>query len=110
MFDVEISGYDETLAMLERMKKGLTEEGINEYCSKIKAVANSKCGISDSEITLQAKKVDKEITIEFRMKDQAKLDCFKEAVRSVLPSMPITTKPLFEQLIIGIDKKYPKTN
>ncbi|MGC1425743.1 MAG: hypothetical protein WA833_03475 [Nitrosotalea sp.] len=107
--DVEIHGYDEAIKQLEEMQYGLTEGGMNEYLSDVKKQAYEICGLKEEEITLKAVKNGDKITIDFSMKDRTKLECVKNAIEKVLPSLPITTKPLFEQMVIQIKKKIDET-
>jgi hypothetical protein len=101
----EIRGLDEAHEELQKMIHGLTEEGLNEHCNDVKIAAKRICGLSDNDIVLQAKKVGDQITIEFSLKDRQKLSCVKQAIQEVLPSMPVTTSPLFDQLAKQIDKE-----
>lgn len=104
MFDIKITGFDEAIKKLDNMAYGLTEKGLNEYCDRIKNDTYTKCDLKKGEITLQAKKIGDNITIDFKV-NGSKLECVKKAIQSNLNNMPITTKALFDQLIKSINKK-----
>lgn len=107
--DIEIQGYDEILEQLQKMQYGLTEEGLNEYLSDVKKQASEICGLTTDDLTLNAVKENMDISIAFNLKDSKKLECVKNAIERVLPTLPITTKALFEQLVIQIKKKMEET-
>lgn len=84
------------------LARGLTVVGLNEYCEKVKQAAR-ECGIKEmGELELEAVSLDKEFDIKFELRDYSKADCMKEAIRRVLPSMPGTTRAVFEQILIQL--------
>lgn len=104
MFDIEVRGFDEAIRDLKKMEYGLSVAGINSYCERIKKVAIG-CGIERGMLILEAEKdLDNNINIKCELKDGSKKDCLKQAIRDVLPSMPITTKPLFEGLLAKMEE------
>lgn len=104
MFEIESFGFDKVIEDLEKMSHGLTEEGFNEYCNKVKEYAKRKCDLKENEITLEAVKNGDEISVSFNTRGE-KLACVKQAIEENLNSMPITTKALFEHLLKEIEKK-----
>lgn len=82
---IEVDGLDDAIRETERLAHGLTVEGVNEECNKIKRAAND-CGIKEHELVLEAVPRGEEWDIKFELKDRSKLDCFKQAVRKILPS------------------------
>jgi hypothetical protein len=48
---------------------------------------------------LEAVLQGKELEIKFGLKDRSKADCIKEAIRRVMPSMTVTTRAVFEQIM-----------
>jgi hypothetical protein len=99
MFDVEVKGFDEVLKGLKKMEYGLSVAGINSYCERIKKTVLG-CGITRNMLILEAEKGnDDSISIKCQLIDGTKKECLKQAIRDVLPVMPITTKPFFEGLL-----------
>lgn len=109
MFDIKIDGLDEAIKKLDDMAHGLSEDGLNKYCDKIKEDAYKDCEIEKDELKLQARKVGDDITIDFNV-NGSKLECIKDKIQQNLNSMPITTQALFEQLIKSIEKKILESN
>lgn len=96
---IEINGLDGTIKMTEDLAQGLNVDAINEYCEKVKQAAR-ECGITErGELELEAFPRGKEFEIRFELKDRSKADCIKEAIRRVMPSMPVTTRDVFEQIL-----------
>jgi hypothetical protein len=95
----EVKGFDDTKDELKKMILGLTVEGLNEYCDRVKAIGARECGLANDDLTLQAIKVGKEIAIDFKIKNHSKVTCIKKSLLEVLRSMPVTSKPFFEELI-----------
>ena len=104
MVGVEIKGFDKIKKNLDDMAYGLTKDGIDKYCNKIKNDAQSNCGLNQSDLKLEAKNEGKNVTIDFSTKP-SNLECVKKMIQKNLSSMPITTKPLFEHLIKMIEQK-----
>lgn len=99
MFDIKITGLDDILKSLEKMQYGLSLEGINSYCEQIKKAATN-CGIARDELELEAtRSVDDVISIKCSLQDRGKKECLIKAINEIMPSMPITLRPLFENLL-----------
>src|ERR1044072_6805274 len=96
---MEIDGLDDPIKMNEDVARGLSAASINEYCEKVKQAAR-ECGIKEQgELELEAVLQGKEFEIKFGLKDRSKADCIKEAIRRVMPSMTVTTRAVFEQIM-----------
>jgi len=91
----EVKGSDE----MKKMILGLTEEGLNEYCDRVKAIGARECGLVNDDLTLQAKKIGKEVAIDFNIRNHSKMPCIKKSLQEVLRNIPVTSKPFFEELI-----------
>lgn len=94
----DVDGQDDATKILKKMAHGLTVEGVNEQLDKIKQ-ATRGCGITEKELELEAIPRGENWDIKFELRDWSKLDCLKQSVRGVLPSMPDTTKALMQQFL-----------
>jgi hypothetical protein len=59
-FSIGIEGLDEAMKNISRMAHGLTVQGVNEECNKIKQAAK-KCGLNPDSVTLEAVPNGKEL-------------------------------------------------
>lgn len=99
----KVKGLDEIVKELEKMQYGLSLEGINSYCERVKKVAIN-CGINRNEIVLGAHRTETdELKIICSLQDKDKRECLRQAIAQVLPSMPPTMKPLFEHLSCNLE-------
>lgn len=104
--DVDIKGLDELQRTLEELQEGLTLPTLNRWCRKIESEAKTNCPQEYREsIQLRAVRisVDK-FDIEFKASERA-LPSVKEAIRTNLRLMPLTTKALFEVMLKKIEQQ-----
>jgi len=102
LMGIKVDGLDEAIEMTEALSRGLTVEGINEYCGRIREAAKD-CGVIEGELELEAVPRGKEFEIKFNLSDRSKFDCIKQAIERVMAFMPITTKAFFEQILKQIE-------
>lgn len=77
VFDIDVKGFDENIKALDKMQYGLSLEGINSYCERIKKVALN-CRITRNELVVEARKTEgDELTIICTLQDKGKRDCLR---------------------------------
>lgn len=101
--EIEVEGLDEAIKHLDGIAHGLTLEGVNEECDKIKLAAK-KCGITSNDVYLEAVPNGKDFEIKAELKDPSKMDCLKRAIKEAMANMPDPTKFMFENLLEQMEK------
>jgi len=90
---------DRSIKIEGDLAPGLTVVGINEYLEKVKQAAR-ECGIMErGELELEAIRHGEGFEIKFELRDRSKADCIKEAIRRVMPSVPVNTRAIFERVL-----------
>lgn len=104
--DVDIRGLKELQRELETMQQGMTPSVVNEWCKRIESEAKNSCPEEEKEsIVINAvPKEPNKFDIQLKSSKKA-LPYIRESVQRNLPSMPITTRAVFETLLKQIDQR-----
>jgi hypothetical protein len=90
---------------VKALEWGLTKECVDDYCNKIRKKATLSCGVSEDDLKMNAVMVDKKLSIEFSLRDHEKLNCIEAILEETIPSMPVTTRTVFEHLLHLLKKR-----
>jgi len=105
-FDIEIKGLKELQRELERMQEGLTVPAVDQWCKRIEAQAKLNCPEQYREsININAVHAGPgRFDIQLKAAKEA-LPYVRDAIRTNLSSMPITTRALFEVFLKNVEQR-----
>lgn len=92
-------------------KKNMSEEGLNDYCSRIKLRAMQNCGLSENDFLLKAVKNGEMVSFQFNLSSQdvntgiTRFRCLASVIKQTLPEMPVITRSVFETLLSKIEQE-----
>jgi hypothetical protein len=104
--DFDVRGLGELQRELERMQEGMTTPVVNDWCKRIEQGAKESCPAEEREsIHIGALPVEhNKFEIQFKSSRNA-LPHVRDSIQRNLPSMPVTTRAIFEAFLKQVEKQ-----
>ena len=98
-------------AQTKLQKNSTSEEGLNEYCRRIKLRAKENCGLTENELVLKAVKNGTNTSFEFKISSSdpnagmVAFRCVRNSIEQTIPEMPVFARAMFETLLAKMNQE-----